>query len=199
MNAMTEAVRRPERIEANVDDFRLSNSPSHLLRRSQQYVSEIFARGGLSDNVTLRQSVVLAAIAEGEGCSQTDLVRSTGVDRSTLAEMVSRMEKKGLISRRADKNDGRTKRVALTAAGRHKLEEALPAMKAVDAALISLLPRNRQSSFQGALNYIVDASIEAQTAEFEESVRLKKAAKAEKQKPKKKADKKARKKDRKKV
>lgn len=165
----TETVRPPDRTQVESDDiYRLSRSPSHLLRRAQQYVTDIFARSGLSDNVTLRQTVLLGAVAETEGASQTELVRATGVDRSTLAEMVSRMERKGLLSRKKDRQDARAKRVWLTEAGRKRLDQALPAMKAVDDALVSLLPRTRQQSFQTALEAIVRAAIDAQLAEQEE-------------------------------
>lgn len=165
----TETVRRPDSAPPDAqDDYRLSRSPSHLLRRAQQYVTDIFARSGLSDNVTLRQTVLLSAVAETEGASQSELVRATGVDRSTLAEMVSRMERKGLLSRKKDRQDGRAKRVWLTEAGRKRLNQSLPAMRAVDEALVSLLPRTRRQPFQSALESIVCAAIDAQTAEMED-------------------------------
>lgn len=165
----TETVRRPDSAPPDAqEDYRLSRSPSHLLRRAQQYVTDIFARSGLSDNVTLRQTVLLSAVAETEGASQSELVRATGVDRSTLAEMVSRMERKGLLSRKKDRQDGRAKRVWLTEAGRKRLNQSLPAMRAVDEALVSLLPRTRRQPFQSALESIVRAAIDAQTAEMED-------------------------------
>src|SRR5262245_61722223 len=114
---------------ARGDVFRLSESPSHLLRRAEQFAADIFQRAGGGDGVTLRQTVLLAAIAEAEGASQSDLVMATGIDRSTLAEMMARMEKKGLIARAASAEDGRAKSVKLTRDGRARLEEALPAVR----------------------------------------------------------------------
>ena len=135
MSSQTDAARRSDDAVAPTIDFRLSESPAHLLRRAQQYASEIFAKAGLSEGVTLRQTVLLAAIAELEGRSQSELVRATGVDRSTLADMIARMEKKGLVSRSAAAEDGRAKSVSLTLPGRLKLAEALPAMQSVDCLL----------------------------------------------------------------
>ncbi|HVY89142.1 MAG TPA: MarR family transcriptional regulator [Hyphomonadaceae bacterium] len=143
------------------DEFRLSGSPSHLLRRAEQFAAETFQKTGLSDGVTLRQTVLLAAIAEAEGASQSDLVRATGVDRSTLAEMMARMERRGLIERSAAADDGRAKSVHLTYAGRHRLDAALPAMRAVDEALIAALPRDKRATFKAilaALALAVDAA-----------------------------------------
>src|SRR5262245_30301180 len=122
MTTLADAARRPERSAARNGGgrdgmFRLSESPSHLLRRAEQYAAETFLKAGMTDGVTLRQTVLLAAIAEEEGASQSDLVRATGVDRSTLAEMMARMERKGLISRSAAEDDGRAKSVSLTRQG----------------------------------------------------------------------------------
>jgi DNA-binding MarR family transcriptional regulator len=194
MKVAAEASRPSDRAfqeEPDASEFRLSDSPSHLLRRAQQYVSDIFLKTSLADSVTLRQSVVLAAIAEQEGQSQTALVQATGVDRSTLAEMISRMEKRGLVRRVADKDDGRAKSVSLTDAGREALAEALPVMRTVDQALMDILPRNRRKSFRDTLEIIVERAVEAETAEME---RLKAARKAEKAKKKKNKKKKRRKK-----
>ncbi len=188
----TDTIRRPDRTPPPVEDeYRLSQSPSQLLRRAQQYVTDIFARSGMSDNVTLRQTVLLSAVAETEGASQSELVRATGVDRSTLAEMVARMERKGLLTRKKDRQDGRAKRVWLTDAGRKRLNQALPAMQAVDDALVSLLPRTRRQPFQSALEAIVRAAADAQLAEMEDAreTRKKSAKSAKDAKPAKKAKK----------
>lgn len=180
MNGLSETGRPPEDADPAPDDFRLSQSPSHLLRRAQQFASEIFLQAGLADGVTLRQSVVLAAIAEGAVGSQSDLVRATGVDRSTLADMIARMERKGLIARAAAVEDGRAKSVRLTAAGRARLDEALPAMRQADIALIAALPRNRRGAFNEALAVLAGAADALEITEAEQARRLRKAAKAAK-------------------
>jgi DNA-binding MarR family transcriptional regulator len=140
------------------DVFRLSRSPSHLLRRAEQFATELFARSDLRDGVTLRQTVLLAAIAEAEGASQSDLVRTTGVDRSTLAEMMARMEGKGMIVREAAADDGRAKSVSLTNEGRRRLDEALPAIRAVDKALMMALPASRRSAFESILTGLAETA-----------------------------------------
>lgn len=163
--------------------FRLSQSPSHLLRRAEQFAAELFARSGLHDGVTLRQTVLMAAIAEAEGASQSDLVRITGVDRSTLAEMMARMESRGLIVRAAAADDGRAKSVRLTAVGRRKLESGLPAIRAVDRALLAAVPAAKRSAFQTILSDLSEtADREHLAAEQAERV-AKKAAPKGRRKP----------------
>ena len=207
MISHTDVIRRPDeaaRAAAGKDippaeappaaDYRLSASPAHLLRRAQQYASDIFAQAGLADGVTLRQTVVLAAVAEEEGRSQSELVRATGVDRSTLADMIARMEKRDLVSRNTALEDGRAKSVFLTAAGRARLEAALPAMQAADAALIATLPRNKQRAFRETLTWLADAADRMDVDDVDTAKRAKKAAKAE-EKARKKKKKKKKKKD----
>ena len=186
MTPAAEADRPPEKLTRKADllpEFRLSDSPSHLLRRAQQYVSESFLKTSLADSVTLRQTVVLAAVAESEGLSQTELVQATGVDRSTLAEMIGRMEKKGLVVRSAAERDGRAKSVFLTAAGRAALAEAIPAIIAVDQALLEILPRNRRKSFRDTLEIVVDKAVEASAGADDDDAR-RKGAKADGRKTK---------------
>jgi DNA-binding MarR family transcriptional regulator len=169
---MADATRRAERkIARNASGrrevFRLSASPSHLLRRAEQFATEIFMQAELPGGATLRQTVLLAAIAEAEGASQSDLVGATGVDRSTLAEMMARMERKGLIARSTAETDGRAKAVSLTADGRRRLNAALPAMREVDKALLAMLPKAKRAAFLDTLAKLAEA-VEKQHALAEE-------------------------------
>ncbi len=185
MTTLAEAAKRPESAasrearNSNSGEFRLSSSPSHLLRRAEQYAAEIFLQAG-TDGVTLRQTVLLAAIAEAEGASQSDLVSVTGIDRSTLAEMMARMEKKGLIARTAAADDGRAKSVKLTRDGRNRMDAALPAMRAVDDALLKAVARNRRTAFCAALASLAGAADEAHRELVADMREERKAAKAKK-------------------
>ena len=67
----------------------LEQSPSHLLHRALQLALDLYAVETGPGAVTQRQYAVLAAVAEHEGLTQTDLVRATGIDRSTLADMIA--------------------------------------------------------------------------------------------------------------
>lgn len=195
MTIRAEAQRRPARKpadrapakgsvkgQAKGEAFRLTESPSHLLRRAEQFAADMFARSELLDGVTLRQSVLLAAIAESEGASQSDLVRITGVDRSTLAEMMARMERRGLIARAAARDDGRAKSVRLNAQGRRRLDSAVPAMREVDKALLAAVPAANRTLFRALLVSLAEAADRAM-AESEEAPAPKKAAGPVRNKP----------------
>lgn len=139
--------------DAPVTGFELERSVSHLLHRAQQYAAETFdAQNG--SGITLRQFAVLAAVNDQAGCSQSDLVRVTGIDRSTLADMLKRMEARELIERRPAKLDARAKAVHLTETGKAAFEAALPGVAATDEVLLSALPRNRRRAFTGILSLL---------------------------------------------
>ena len=79
--------------------FDLSEAPSHLIRRCQQFYGDLYAREAGGKELTKQQYILLCALEQNDGVSQTALVEITGIDRSTLAEMVRRMLEKGLLSR----------------------------------------------------------------------------------------------------
>ena len=129
----------------------LDRSPSHLLHRALQRALDIYAETAGPTAVTQRQYAVLAAVAVREGLTQADLVRSTGIDRSTLAELVARMLGKGLIARERSNEDGRANTVRLTDKGRTALMEAEPRAHAADEAILKLVPSGKRGGFLSAL------------------------------------------------
>ena len=86
---------------------RLERSPLHLLHRAGQCAAEVFQAELGGGDLTPRQFAVLVTVSQNEGLSQTHLVERTGIDRSTLADIVRRMLKKGLLQRRRTKEDAR--------------------------------------------------------------------------------------------
>ncbi len=138
-------------------DFSLHESPSHLLHRAQQFAAGQSASALSAAGITLRQFSVLAAVSSQEGASQSNLVDETGIDRSTLADMVSRMEGAGLIRRTASKEDARAKAVFLTAKGRKALANAAPAVQEADEQLLAALPKSRRSALLSILSALSNA------------------------------------------
>jgi DNA-binding MarR family transcriptional regulator len=163
-------------------DFVLARSVSHLLHRAQQFAADRFASELARTDLTLRQFALLAAVGEQAGQTQTDLVRATGVDRSTLADMIGRMEDRGLVVRNKAENDRRAKAVTLTAQGRSMLNSAAPSAVAADQALIGALPATKQNGLVSALLLIAEAA-EAPAAMETPPARAEKPAKAPARRP----------------
>ena len=137
--------------------FALETSASHLIHRAQQIAALQSAEVLKQAGITLRQFSVLAAVSDSEGASQADIVDRTGIDRSTLADMVSRMETSGLLKRRPSKQDKRAKSVSLMAKGRKALDITREGVARADEELLALLPSNRRAAFISALAKLSEA------------------------------------------
>jgi DNA-binding MarR family transcriptional regulator len=135
--------------------FDLSQSPSHLLRRCVQFANELFAREPGASELTKQQFTVLAAVERNEGMSQTDLVTVTGIDRSTLAEMIRRMIDKGLLDRERTESDQRANAVRIGPGGKKALRSARAASEKVEKALLASLPAGDRSKFVRMLSVLV--------------------------------------------
>ncbi len=137
--------------------MQLEQSPIHLLHRAGQCAGDVFQSEMRTEDLTPRQYAVLVAVAEREGLSQTNLVEMTGIDRSTLADIIRRMLKKGLVQRRRTKEDARAYAVKLTEEGRRMLQSAVPMARKVDDRILEALPTAQRERFLTDLNTIVKA------------------------------------------
>jgi DNA-binding MarR family transcriptional regulator len=137
--------------------FDLAEAPSHLIRRCQQYFGDLYAREAGNCELTKQQFTVLAALENNEGVSQTALVEMTGIDRSTLAEMVHRMLERGLLSRERTETDARANAVAITGNGRKGLRAARSAADRAERLLLEALPPSERSKFIKSLSTIAAA------------------------------------------
>jgi len=137
--------------------FELSESPSHLIRRCAQYFGDLYAHEAGASELTKQQFTLLAALEHNEGVSQTALVEITGIDRSTLAEMVRRMLDKGLLSRERTEDDQRANSVAISPSGRKALRSARTASERAEKALLEALPLPERQRFVRLLAQIAGA------------------------------------------
>ncbi|MHA1133016.1 MAG: MarR family winged helix-turn-helix transcriptional regulator [Alphaproteobacteria bacterium] len=133
----------------------LDRSATHLLHRAGQRAADIFAAEARTGRLTPRQFAVLTVVAQNQGLTQSDLVARTGIDRSTLADIVARLLSRGMIQRRRAKDDGRAYAIKISAQGDKALREAQPAAAAADVRLLGSLPPAKRQDFLESLNKIV--------------------------------------------
>jgi MarR family transcriptional regulator, temperature-dependent positive regulator of motility len=138
-------------------DSELDKSPLHLLHRVRQCASELFQSEMAGLNLTARQYVVLVAAAHKDGSSQQDIIDRTGIDRSTVSQVVQTMIRKGLLKRRRTREDARAYAISLTPYGRDILKASEPIVSRVNDALVSALPAGRAAAFIESLYTIVGA------------------------------------------
>jgi DNA-binding MarR family transcriptional regulator len=136
----------------------LGRSAVHLIHRAGQCATDIFQVEARASGLTPRQFAVLMTVAEEEGLTQTDLVERTGIDRSTLADIVARLLARGLIHRRRAKEDARAYAIKLTAQGWKGLRDTEPGAVAADSRLLAALPPAKRQEFLDSLDLIVTST-----------------------------------------
>jgi MarR family transcriptional regulator, organic hydroperoxide resistance regulator len=78
------------------------------------------------------QPQVLFKLGDREGRTQSELAEKLELTPATLTNILTRMEKSGLIERRSDLADCRCTRIFLTEAGRIKLSQAVEQTQKMD-------------------------------------------------------------------
>lgn len=135
----------------------LASRPGFLIRRLHQIHVSLFVEECGALGVTPVQFSVLTAVAQTPGLEQARLTEQVGVDRTTLAGVVARLEKHGLVRRRAGRGDRRVKNVFPTPAGQSLLQRIeAPARRAHERTLAAL-PAAERKLFLKALAHLVDA------------------------------------------
>ena len=137
--------------------FDFSESPSHLLKRCAQFFGDLYAHEIGSSELTKQQFTLLAALEHNDGASQTALVDITGIDRSTLAEMVRRMLERGLLGRERTEEDQRANSVVISPNGRKALRTARSASERAEKAMLESLPPAERQRFVKLLATVASA------------------------------------------
>lgn len=154
----------------------LANSPVHLLRRCQQFATDLYTKEMGKTGLTARQFTVLQAVEQHDGASQTDLVNATGIDRSTLADMIARMTAKDLLARKRTEDDQRANTVRLTQKGAKALKSSKTAVARAESQFVEALPQGKRADFLKCLATLADAAgeLEAKGAKSAKKSKAKK-------------------------
>ena len=118
--------------------------PGHLIRRAQQISTALFAEECGAFDLTAVQFAALSAVAAHPDVDATRLSALIAFDRSTLGDVLERLEAKGWVSRHGSADDRRVKLLRCTAAGAALLQAVAPAVARVQERLLEpLAPRDR--------------------------------------------------------
>jgi len=134
----------------------LNLMPGHLLRRCQQRAVDLFTAELGEDGPTPRQFALLLCIRQNPGATQIELVRLSGIDRSTLAEMLRRLLQRGLVARQKTDGDRRANALRLTADGEAMLIRAVPIVAEVQERILAPIPRGQRERLIKLLSLIAD-------------------------------------------
>ncbi len=133
-----------------------SQLPGHLIRRVHQVSTAYFAEecGG---DLTAVQYAALVAIESHPGIDATRLSQVIYFDRSTIGDVLDRIESKGWIVRESTADDRRIKLLTLSPAGQDVLRQVAPAIRRVQERLLAPLTSSEAKTMIRLLIKMADA------------------------------------------
>ncbi len=132
----------------------LAAMPGHLIRRAQQVHTALFAKECGRLDLTSVQFAALHAIRASGELDATRLAEQIAFDRSTIGDVIERLEAKGWITRAGARHDRRVKLVSLTADGEALLRLAEPAVARVQARLLERFTASQRKTLMALLEQL---------------------------------------------
>ncbi len=154
---------RPGKVRSRTYD-ELWTRPGYLIRRLHQIHVGLFAEECGGEDVTPVQSAILTVLQSGEEMDQLTLSTSVGIDRTSGADVIRRLERRGFLTRQSSRFDRRAKLVKITEAGRAFIKGVRPRMARAQERLIAPLTDEERDEFFRLINKMVDANNEASRA-----------------------------------
>ena len=125
---------------------------NHLARLFAQRLHERISPLGLAP----AQFMTLLELWDQEGLTQRELVERLDVEQATMANTLTRMERDGLIERRAHETDARAKTIHLTSHARALQQKAQAAAREVNARALDGMTEREQEQFIAAIRGAVE-------------------------------------------
>lgn len=128
--------------------------PAELVRRTAQAFGALYGARAPADGLTLVQFAVLDCLLRHGPQTVVALVKLTGIDRSTMAEMLKRLEKGELLARaevQTEKPGRQPMVVTITPRGRKTLGRSERAVWDAEKQLLSRLTPVERGHFLNAL------------------------------------------------
>lgn len=125
--------------------MKLRNEAFHLLRQLFQQHTARWQQA--LPELTKPQYAVMRSIAENPGIEQVALTEVSVSTKATLAEMLSRMEARGLVRREQDPADKRRRFLFLTPEGEALLTSSVPLGNWVDDEFLGRLSADERQQF----------------------------------------------------
>ncbi|MEU7028167.1 MarR family winged helix-turn-helix transcriptional regulator [Streptomyces sp. SBR177] len=135
----------------------LSTHPGHLARRLQQ-AHHLLWTTVVSEEITSPQFGVLNALVAEPGLDQRTVGERVGLDRSTIAEVVSRLIRRGLLDKVRDPEDGRRFLLRPTDEGARVHRRLTVRTARMNQIFLAPLSAEEQTQFLSLLRRVSDAA-----------------------------------------
>lgn len=132
--------------------------PGFLIRRLHQINYALFFEECAGFDITPVQYSLLTTLSMNPNTDQRTLGREVGIDRTNVADVLRRLEQRGLVTRRKGQEDKRVVLARLTPAGEKVARDMFAAMQRAQARLLEPLPPEERAALMAALLKLVDAN-----------------------------------------
>ncbi len=132
--------------------------PGFLVRRLNQIHYAMFFEECKEENVTPVQYGILTVLSANPWLDQTAIGYEVGLDRTTSADVIKRLEEKGLLERRINPLDRRSRQAAITPEGQRVMELLKQGMARAQQRLLDPLSLRDRKIFMSLLVELVDAN-----------------------------------------
>ena len=146
------------------DDQRIHGRPGHLIRRLLQISLALFMDETKGFDITPVQYSAMLAIQIHPGIDQAALCNIIAFDKSTIGDVVGRLERKKLIKRTPGSKDRRAKLLYITNSGRKLVEEIEPAVEATQKRILEPLTAKQRKVLMQMLERLVHINNELNRA-----------------------------------
>ena len=119
--------------------------------------------------ITRSQWWVLAFLSRRDGMTQTALAVDLDLTKVAIGGLLDRMEDAGFVERRADRNDGRARRVYLTRAGAKIVNTIREKVESTELEILSRVPEEQLNQAADTLRTLKDTLLEMLGGEAEEA------------------------------
>ncbi len=145
-----------------------SGRPNYLttdmIRRLHQIHVAIFLEEFSEFNLTTIQYGVLFVLSDGRALEQVTIANELGVDRNNAADVIRRLERRGLLQRPSSTKDKRAKLARITEEGQKLVNAVHPAMVRAQQRFMAPLNDEEYSQLMKLMEKLVIKNNEASRA-----------------------------------
>jgi DNA-binding MarR family transcriptional regulator len=129
-----------------VDFGPLAGLAGFMLRLAQVQIYEAFFRDFQGRGITPGQIGILVAVGRNPGIGQGVLAEALRIKRSNMAKVVRVLERNGMITRRARRDDQRAMELRLTRSGRALVDRMVPEIRVSDRNATAMLSERERAT-----------------------------------------------------
>jgi len=145
-------------LQALSERLPLWKRPGYLVRRLHQVHYALFFEECDSFGITPVQYGLLTILSTNPDSDQITLANALGIDRTNVADVLNRLEQRGLVARTRSVEDRRMILVRLTPPGERLVENMHPAMARAQERLLAVLSPQEREAFVTTLMRLLEAN-----------------------------------------